>query len=101
MARRARDWEEGLAKDLQKDEEARKQFFLGLIAEGYHWQDALTKIIKIIGVNEYASLAGDIRPSNLLNQLKSEANITINTLTKITDPLGIEITFRDKLDKAG
>ncbi|MCY4644628.1 MAG: hypothetical protein OXB88_08435 [Bacteriovoracales bacterium] len=98
MARRSIDWEEGLSKDLQEDGEARKHFFLGLIEEGYHWREALTKIIKIIGVNEYTALAGDIKPSNLLNQLKPEANITISTLRKITGPLGIEMTFRGRSD---
>lgn len=101
MARRSRDWEEGLSKDLQKDGEARKHFFLGLIDEGYDWREALSKLIKIIGVNEYAALTDGMKASNLLNQLKPEANITLSTLIKITSPLGIEMTFKDKLDHAG
>jgi DNA-binding phage protein len=101
MARRSRDWQEGLSKDLQKDEEARKHFFLGLIEEGYDWREALTKLIKIMGVNEYAALTEGMKASNLLNQLKPHANITLSTLIKITGPLGIEMTFRDKLDHVG
>lgn len=101
MARRARDWEEQLSKDLQRNKNARKYFFLGLLEEGYSWREALVKVIKVIGVNEYAALVGDIKPSNLLNQLKPESNITLNTLDRITRPLGSVITFKDKLASAG
>lgn len=101
MARRSRDWEEGLSKDLQQDQDARKLFFLALIDEGYDWREALSKLIKIIGVNEYAALTDGMKASNLLNQLKPEANITLSTLVKITNPLGIEMTFRDRLERAG
>ncbi|MCH2533971.1 MAG: hypothetical protein MK008_05975 [Bdellovibrionales bacterium] len=101
MARRSRDWEEGLSKDLQENEEARKYFFLGLLEEGYDWREALLKLINVMGVNEYAALTKGMKASNLLNQLKPEANITINTLTKITAPLAIKMTFKDKLDEVG
>lgn len=94
MARRSRDWEEGLSKDLQKSIKARREFFLALIDEGYGWREALLKTIKIIGVNEYVQLVGEMRSSNLLNQLKANSNITLETLTKVTRPLGIELTFK-------
>lgn len=97
MARRSRDWEEGLSLDLQNSEEARKYFFLGLIEEGLDWREALLKIIKIVGVNEYSAMTDGMKASNLLNQLKPDANITLNTLMKITAPLGIELTFKEKL----
>jgi hypothetical protein len=101
MARRSKDWEATLACDLQGSKEARKQFFLALLEEGYDWREALTKIIKLIGVNEYAMLIGDIKPSNLLNQLKLNANITLATLDKITRPLDIKMTFKDRISDAG
>ena len=97
MARRAKDWEESLSIDLRDSSEARKQFFLALLDEGYEWREALNKIIKLIGVNEYAELIGDMKASNLLNQLKADSNITLNTLDRMTYPLDIEITFKDKL----
>lgn len=99
MSRRAQDWEENLSIDLRADIEARKQFFLALLEEGYDWLRALNQIIKIIGVNEYADLIGDMKASNLINQLKPESNITLNTLNKITGPLDIKLTFKDKLEK--
>jgi DNA-binding phage protein len=101
MARRSKDWEEDLSIDLRSNIEARKYFYLGLLEEKYDWREALLKIIKLIGVNEYAEMVGDIKPSNLLNQLKAESNPTLNTLIKITRPLGIELTFKDKLDDVG
>ena len=96
MARRSRDWEEGLAKDLKRTIKARKEFFLALLDEGYEWRAALDKIVKLVGVKEYCEFVGDIKPSNLLNQLNSDSNITIETLERLTKPLGIELTFRDK-----
>ena len=96
MARRSRDWEEGLAKDLKRTVKARKEFFLALLEEGYEWREALDKIVKLVGVKEYCEFVGDIKPSNLLNQLNSDSNITIETLERLTKPLGIELTFRDK-----
>ena len=99
MARRSRDWEEGLARDLKKTVKARKEFFLALLDEGYDWKDALNKIVKLVGVKEYCDIVGDIKPSNLLNQLKPESNLTLETLERLTSPLGIELTFRDKSNK--
>lgn len=100
MARRYKDWEEGLAKDLKQSKENRKEFFLALLEEGYSWREAINKIVKIIGVNEYVELIGDMKASNLLNQLKEDSNITIRTLDKITKPLGIELTFKDPEQRA-
>jgi hypothetical protein len=96
MARRYQDWEEGLSHDLNASKKNRKEFFLALLEEGYGWREAINKIVKLIGVNEYAELIGDMKASNLLNQLKPESNITIKTLDKITAPLGIELTFKEK-----
>ncbi len=100
MARRHKDWEEGLAEDLKQSKENRKEFFLALLEEGYSWREAINKIVKLIGVNEYVELIGDMKASNLLNQLKEDSNITIRTLDKITKPLGIELTFRDRQERA-
>lgn len=99
MARRSKDWEESLSLDLRSTVKARREFFLALIEEGYDWMDALNKVIKIIGVNEYAELVGNIKSSNLINQLKSDSNITLNTLEKIIVPLDIKLTFREKSKK--
>ena len=100
MARRYKDWEEGLSEDLKQSIDNRKEFFLALLEEGYSWREAINKIVKVIGVNEYVELIGDMKASNLLNQLQEESNITIKTLDKITKPLGIELTFKDSQEHA-
>ena len=48
MARRCKDWEEGLASDLLESTENRKEFFLALLEEGYTWREAINKIVKLI-----------------------------------------------------
>ena len=100
MARRYKDWEEGLSEDLRQSIDNRREFFLGLLEEGYSWREAINKIVKVIGVNEYTELIGNMKASNLLNQLKAESNITIRTLDRITKPLGIELTFKDNQEHA-
>ena len=61
--------------------------------EGYTWREALVKIVKLVGVKEYAQMIG-LEPSNLINQM--EGNITINTLDKMIRPIDVEISFTDK-----
>lgn len=103
MVRRSKDWEESLSLDLRATIKARREFFLALIDEGYEWTEALNKVIKLIGVNEYAELIGNMKASNLINQLKADSNITLNTLEKIIAPLDIKLTFREnkKMRRAG
>lgn len=95
MQRRSRDWREGLSEELKKDKYKRTELFLGFMEEGYTWREALQSIVKIIGVNEYTQLmGGEMKPSNLLNQLRPGHNFNLNTLEKITAPLAIEMTFK-------
>jgi DNA-binding phage protein len=96
MARRSRDWVEEQAKDLRVNAKHRHDLFLGCLEDGMEWREAINLIVKVIGVNEYAELVGDIKPSNLINQLKPDRNITMTTLEKIIKPLGIKITFVPK-----
>lgn len=100
MARRYKDWSEALSEELKLCIENRREFFLALLEEGYDWKEAINQIVKLIGVNEYSELIGSMKPSNLINQLKEDSNITIKTLDKITRPLGIELTFKVLKDKA-
>lgn len=95
MARRSKDWEESLSLELLQSIDYRKEFFLALLEEGYSWREAINHIVGLIGVNEYVELVGDIKASNLLNQLKENSNMTLKTLAKITEPLGIEMTFKE------
>ena len=53
MARRSRDWNEGLAQDLW-DEEFARAFLLAAMDEGVPIQHALGKVIRAMGVKEFA-----------------------------------------------
>lgn len=53
MAKRSKDWNEGLAKDLQ-DKEFAHEFLLAAIDEGISIQEALGKVIRSLGVKEFA-----------------------------------------------
>ena len=53
MARRSRDWNEGLAQDL-RDEEFARAFLLASMDEGVPIQHALGKVIQAMGVKEFA-----------------------------------------------
>lgn len=100
MVRKSRDWKEGLSEELRKDKETRREYFQALLEEKFTWREAILSIIQTIGVKEYSEmLKGEIKPSNLLNQLKPDHNLTINTLEKITRPLGMEIAFKSKTKK--
>ena len=56
MARRSRDWNEGLAQDLPDPEFAR-DFLLAAMDEGVPIQTALGKVIRAMGVKEFADQA--------------------------------------------
>ncbi len=63
MARRTRDWNEGLAKDL-KDTDFAREFLLAAAEEGVTLQDALGKIIRAMGVKEFAAKIGMESPND-------------------------------------
>ncbi len=63
MARRSRDWNEGLAEDL-RDKTFAREFLLAAIGEGVSIQVALGKVIRAMGVKEFAASVR-MRPSSL------------------------------------
>jgi hypothetical protein len=54
MARRSEDWNIGLANDLQDPAFAR-EFLLAAVEEGVPVQVALRKVIRAMGVKEFAA----------------------------------------------
>lgn len=54
MARRSKDWNEGLAEDLKNPEFAKK-IMLSAIEEGIPIQAALGKAIRAYGVKEFST----------------------------------------------
>ena len=90
MAKRSVDWNEGLAEDL-RDPEFAKAFLLAAVAEGIAVQDALAKVIRAMGVKEYAALTG-IASSNVLRSIRPNHNPTQNTLNRLLKPLGLKLS---------
>ena len=54
MARRSRDWNEGLAQDL-RDQKFAREFLMAAMDEGVPIQIALGKVIRAMGVKEFAA----------------------------------------------
>lgn len=90
MAKRSRDWNEGLAHDLRKPEFAR-EFVLGLLEEGFTLQQALAKVIRAYGVKEFAVKARMPSP-NVLRSIDAHHNPTQRTIEQLLKPLGLRLT---------
>ena len=74
MARRSRDWNIGLAQDL-RDPEFAREFLLSAVEEGIPLQLALGKVVRAMGVKEFAAKVHMASP-NLLRTLNPRHNPT-------------------------
>ncbi len=90
MAKRSRDWNEGLAKDLRNPEFAR-EFVLAMLEDGLSMQVALGKAIRAYGVKEFAKKA-KLASSNLLRALDPKHNPTQRTLERLLRQFGLRLT---------
>ena len=91
MARRTKDWNEGLAKDLENPEFAR-QFLLSAVEEGISLQQALGKAIRAMGVKEFAARIGMESP-NLLRAINPRHNPTQATIDRLLNPFGLKLSL--------
>jgi DNA-binding phage protein len=91
MARRSRDWNEGLARDLQ-DREFAREFLLGAIDEGIPLQQALAKVIRAMGVKEFSARVHMASP-NLLRAIRPRHNPTQATLNRLLRPFGLRLSL--------
>lgn len=89
MARRSRDWNEGLAEDLQDPEFAR-EFLTAAVEDGIPLQMALGKVIRATGVKEFAERVGMPSP-NVLRAIHPKHNPTQETLERLLRPFGLRI----------
>ena len=89
MARRSRDWNEGLAEDL-KDKAFAREFLAAAVEDGVPLQQALAKVIRSTGVKEFAARI-DIPSSNLLRAIHPKHNPTQETLERLLKPFGLRI----------
>jgi DNA-binding phage protein len=90
MARRTRDWNQGLARDLQDPSFAR-EFLLAAVEEGIPVQQALGKVIRAMGVKEYSQKAGIASP-NVLRAINRRHNPTQATLNRLLRPFGLRLS---------
>lgn len=91
MARRSKDWNQGLAQDLQ-DPEFAQEFLLAAIEEGISIQLALGKAIRALGVKEFAAKVG-LPSSNLLRAINPKHNPTQETLNRLLKPFKLRLSL--------
>jgi DNA-binding phage protein len=91
MARRHEDWNVGLAKDL-RDPEFAREFLLGTIDEDVPLQVALGKVIRAMGVKEFAVKVGVASP-NLLRTLNPRHNRMQGILNRLLAPFGLKLSL--------
>jgi DNA-binding phage protein len=89
MARRSKDWNEGLAEDLQDPAFARA-FLTAAVEDGVPLQQALGKIIRSTGVKEFAATV-EMPSSNVLRAIHPRHNPTQETLDRLLKPFGLRI----------
>ncbi len=91
MARRSRDWNEGLAQDLQDPTFAR-EFLVAAVEEGIPLRQALGKVIRAMGVKEFAEKARMASP-NVLRAIHPRHNPTQATLNQLLRSVGLELSL--------
>jgi DNA-binding phage protein len=89
MAKRSKDWNEGLAEDLQDPKFAR-EFLTAAVEDGVPLQLALGKVIRATGVKEFASRVGMPSP-NVLRAINPKHNPTQETLERLLKPFDLRI----------
>ena len=91
MARRSRDWNKGLARDLT-DVEFSREFLLAAIDEGVSVQQALGKVVRAIGVKEFAAKIRMASP-NVLRAIHPRHNPTQETLNRLLKPFRLRLSL--------
>ena len=91
MARRSEDWNVGLAKDL-RDAAFAREFLLAAIDEGVDLQLALGKVIRAMGVKEFAARVRMASP-NVLRAINPRHNPTQDTLNRLLRPFKLRLSL--------
>jgi DNA-binding phage protein len=97
VARRSREWEAGLSQDL-RDPAFAREFLLAAIDEGVAVQVALGKVVRAMGVKEFAATVHMASP-NVLRAINPRHNPTQQTLDRLLKPFGLRLTLAP-LDKS-
>jgi DNA-binding phage protein len=93
MARRSRDWNKDLALDL-RDAGFAREFLLAAIVEGVSVQRALGKVIRAIGVREFAAKVQMAGP-NVLRAIHPRHNPTQETLNRLLRPFRLRLSLAE------
>ena len=91
LTRRCRDWNEGLAEDL-RDRRLAREFLVAAVDEGVGIQVALGKVIRAMGVKEFAASV-DMAPPNVLRAINPRHNPSQQTLNRLLRPLGLRLSL--------
>lgn len=91
MARRSREWNEGLARDLQNRSFAR-EFLMAAVEDGVPIQRALGKVIRAMGVKEFAAKVR-MAPPNVLRAIHPRHNPTQETLNRLLRPFRLRLSL--------
>ena len=91
MARRSKDWNTGLAQDL-RDPEFAREFLLAAMEEGLPVHQALAKVIRAIGVQEFGLRIRMASP-NLLRAIHPRHNPTQATLNRLLKPFRLRLSL--------
>ena len=89
MARRSEDWNIGLAKDL-RDAAFARDLLLASIDEGVDLQLALGKVIRAMGVKEFAAKIRMASP-NVLRAINPRDNPKQDTLNRLLKPFKLRL----------
>jgi DNA-binding phage protein len=91
VARRSENWNVGLAKDL-RDPAFAREFLLASIDEGVDLQLALGKVIRAMGVKEFAAKVRMASP-NVLRAISPRHNPTQATLNRLLKPFRLRLSL--------
>ena len=93
MAKRSKDWNEGLAEDL-RDPRFAREFLTAAVAEGVPLKVALAKVIRATGVKEFAESV-EMPSPNVLRAIHPKHNPTQETLERLLKPFGLRICLAE------
>lgn len=100
MSKRSADWNENFSQELLSSKNKRREFFFTLLEKKKSWREALRKIVKTIGIKEYAELSG-FKASNLQSQLSESKDIRLSTLMRMLKPIGVSLDFIIETEEEG
>ncbi len=91
MPRRSIDWNIGLAEDM-RDPEFVHHFLLGAIEEGIPLQLAIGKVVRAMGVKEFAAKVKMASP-NVLRLINPRHNPTQDSLNRLLKPFQLKLSL--------